>query len=412
MPRIRIVESEAAVVGLSADEAGALTALGQKLASKSSWWGEDEEAAPKSVIDVRQDSGGQWFVLVREAIGVISVGNHEIVVAPKIPDDHFLYLAHMGGLIPRIDASATTVEHGNNLWEVIAHWCLVATERVLRGELAKGYKESVEELELSRGRILPLDTARIFYEGRPNLACEFEEFSEDIALNRVLKGALDLMASSTLLEREVRHRARSALMRMDDVGRLRHSDLRVVPDRLTHRYRDAIGFAKVLLRGGGTKIAHGTAQGWCFLIRTPELVEAGVREVLRRLLAAKYDVRKKGKVLLPSRLTLNPDLVFGNNLAVGDVKYKLLGSEWSRADLYQSVAFAAGYEVRSAALVGFGGAVPLIAPIQLGQILVEPFIWDARLSSEPSQSGRRLAEDVLAFLTRASERRHQDLMAA
>jgi 5-methylcytosine-specific restriction endonuclease McrBC regulatory subunit McrC len=84
-------------------------------------------------------------------------------------------------------------------------------------ELAKGYSEATDDLELSRGRILPLETARLFYQGRPVVACEFEECSEDVPLNRLLRAAgCDLVASSPRLDRELRHRARVALARMTD----------------------------------------------------------------------------------------------------------------------------------------------------------------------------------------------------
>jgi 5-methylcytosine-specific restriction enzyme subunit McrC len=115
-------------------------------------------------------------------------------------------------------------------------------------------------------------------------------------------------------------------------------------DRLTHRYSDAVAFAKVLLRGGGIQIAAGEMHGWCFLIRTPDLIEAGIRAVLQGALTPKWSLKKKGRSIAGTGLTLSPDLVFDDGLAIGDVKYKEFDDEWSRADLYQSVAFAAGYE--------------------------------------------------------------------
>ncbi len=42
--------------------------------------------------------------------------------------------------------------------------------------------------------------------------------------------------------------------------------------------------------------------------------------------------------------------------AIGDVKYKLLGAEWERSDLYEVVAFAAGYRVPQAVVATVRGA--------------------------------------------------------
>jgi 5-methylcytosine-specific restriction enzyme subunit McrC len=336
----------------------------------------------------------------------------ELVVSPKVPNNHFLYLADQAGVLPRIETQLTQIDPAKSLWEVIAHWFVHAAEGVIHGELAKGYSEATDELELSRGRILPLETARLFYQGRPVVACEFEEFSEDIPLNRLLRAGCDLVASSPVLDRSLRHRARVALARMTDVGPLQHSDFRAQVDRLTHRYADAIAFAKVLLRGSGTRIAHGEAHGWCFLIRTPELIEAGIRTVLQRSLHARWPIEKKGRALAGASFTLNPDLVFDRGLAVGDVKYKALDQEWSRADLYQSVAFAAGYECDCAAVIGFKNersAVP--PPVRFGKIGVEAFGWDVGPVSSPEASGDALAAEIAAFLVRAARRR-TDLSAA
>jgi hypothetical protein len=62
--------------------------------------------------------------------------------------------------------------------------------------------------------------------------------------------------------------------------------------------------------------------------RTPELVETGVGEILQKGLAATVVVAKKARTLKGTALTINPDLLFGDNEAIGDVKYKLMDSDW------------------------------------------------------------------------------------
>jgi 5-methylcytosine-specific restriction enzyme subunit McrC len=190
---------------------------------------------------------------------------------------------------------------------------------------------------------------------------------------------------------------------MTDVGLLQDGDFRATVDRLTCRYADAIAFAKVLLRGGGTRIAHGAAHGWCFLIRTPELVEAGIRAALQSALHSRYTVQKKGRALADSTFTLNPDLVFEGGLAVGDVKYKNIDPEWNRSDLYQIVAFAAGFDSDFALIVGFGdGSMARPAAIRFGKIGVEAFAWDVGPFSQPEASAKVLAAEIAAFIAHAA----------
>ncbi len=70
------------------------------------------------------------------------------------------------------------------------------------------------------------------------------------------------------------------------------------------------------------------------------MVEAGIGQLLvERFGSAR--VRKLGRQLTGSALTLNPDPILGSPDAIGDVKYMLSGGDWVRSDLYQVVAFAA-----------------------------------------------------------------------
>jgi integrase len=54
--------SQRAEVQLTREQAQALLALGQRLASKAGWWGDEDETPPGSVIDVSQDPNGAWTV--------------------------------------------------------------------------------------------------------------------------------------------------------------------------------------------------------------------------------------------------------------------------------------------------------------------------------------------------------------
>jgi 5-methylcytosine-specific restriction enzyme subunit McrC len=273
-----------------------------------------------------------------------------------------------------------------------------------RWPLAKGYSEARDELEFARGRILPLETARTFYAGRPVVGCEFEEFSEDIALNRVLKAAAHLVASSVELDSTVRQGARAALMRMTDVGALQHGDLRAQVDRLTYRYKDALAFARILLGGGGTTISYGDTDGWCFLVRTPDLVEAGVRSTLKDFLRGRFQVQKLSAPLEGSGMSVNPDLVFERGLAVGDVKYKLLAAEWNRPDLYQSVAFAAAFKTQASCVIGFCDRIhaPMPARVQVGRTAVQPFVWRAAEEVAPVDAAIELCHQVASWLAAAA----------
>src|SRR5262249_39742637 len=285
--RLALTESASQTLELTEREAEILLALGRRLASKREWWG-GEEPVERSVITCSRAPDGNWTVLVREAVGVILAGELQIVVHPKIDRNHFVYLAVQSDFFPRVEEIDISLGQSKDLWEVLVHWFLLAAERLLRRDLARGYAERVDELDAVRGRAVPIETALLVYQGRPAAVCEYEEFTEDIALNRVVRAAAERVASSPLIPFALRRRAKAILARLGDVGPLQALDLGVPLARLTQRYRQALVFAKPLLGMGGVELGHGDSAGWAFLIRTPELIEAGIRATIQRRLAPEW----------------------------------------------------------------------------------------------------------------------------
>lgn len=145
--------------------------------------------------------------------------------------------------------------------------------------------------------------------------------------------------------------------------------------------------------------------GWSFLIRTPELVEAGVREILRERLGPRWKIKKQKKQLIGSSLSLNPDIVVEPGFATADVKYKLSQADWERPDLYQAVAFAAGFETKNSAVIGFlsdgeGSARP--STVIFGDISIAYLGWDARPEVLPEEAAVELARQAARWLSGCS----------
>ena len=229
---VKVTESQSVVLTLTDDEAKALIRSGRRLASDSSWWGAtDDEEGPerrqRSVIRCERDSGDRWRVRVSDAVGLVAVGDLLIEVQPKIPQAHLLYLMEKGGHIPRLGEDRARAGDDRSLWDLGARWFLTEIERVLRRDLMRAYENHCDELKLIRGRVDPARTARSFYTGRIEFACEYDEFTIDNPLNRTLRAAARAVGGSPLLPWSERTRALGALARMEDVGPLRSGDTRL-----------------------------------------------------------------------------------------------------------------------------------------------------------------------------------------
>jgi hypothetical protein len=181
------------------------------------------------------------------------------------------------------------------------------------------------------------------------------------------------------------------------VGELRPGDVYHAPERRSAHYAMGLQLARHVLAATGRAAAAGPAPAWTFLIRTPELIEDAVRAILRQGLHDLVDVSKSGIQLRPSKLGLNPDLVFGG-IAVGDVKYSLLAPDWNRPHLYQAVAFATGYRVTRAGVFGFMLKGPSPPQLQVGPVGLTAFAWLSDETVAPETAEATLLDEARSWI--------------
>ncbi len=378
-------------------QARAFQALGQKLASDKSWWGAEgfnQGRDDSSIIRCLPSRDGAWEITVDNAVGVIAVDDLEVIVEPKIPSEHLLYLFAHSSQWPRFDGGEAHLALDASLFELVVEWFLNAVERLMHSGLLLDYREVTDELASVRGQIEPLGTAQAYYSGRLAAMCRFEEFDIDTPLNRVVSAGARAVLRNPLISTHRRRQAGQILARLIDVGPLNLEDLTVRLDRRTIGYRDAISLAKQVLRSQGHDLVEGQAHVQSFLIRTPEMVEEALRNLLAEGLLGRTAVKKTGLVLGSSSMTVNPDLVF-DKLAIGDVKYKVNWLSWPRPDLYQSVAFASAYSRPEALIVSLASELRRRLPaVGFGGVTVRHLVWHAVSSWSPEAAAENFKEQA------------------
>jgi 5-methylcytosine-specific restriction enzyme subunit McrC len=395
-------ESKPALLKLTEGELDALLLVGKELASTSTWWGSSGAEPIRSVISVERLRDGSCRVTFKDVIGMVRVGDKQISVKPKIPMNHFTYIASRSELAPRLSTTSTQVQEGIDFTALIARWCVDAAEVLLRQGLRKDYTDRTDELDQVQGSIHPMQTTMLNSIGVPRAVCSFQEFTEDTMLNRLVKAACLNVARMDIIDPTVRSRARQVAYRMDDVGAMLQTDLRVQLDRLTANYSRLLNLSLLVLSGLGLTVAAGRHIGTAFLIRTPELIEDGLRSILKEGLQG-IKVTKRRLMLGDSGLSINPDLVFGSTLAVADVKYRLLEKDWSKSDFNQVVTFATGFHTNSAAVIGFSsGAEALPRPVSVGQVNVRAFSWGALKEVDPKTTASALTANLREWLGEAN----------
>lgn len=399
---IELVESRPTEVVMTEAEAQLITTLGKTLVSRIAWWGEEADDASRpdrTIISCTATPRNTWIVTVSNAIGAFGVDNLTCLVTPKIPMPHLLYILSKSSLIPRMDDSRVHIGAGEALWELLARWFLSKVEQVVASDLLRDYQATHGPLSSVRGQLDSMATAGTFYSGSLDMVCTYDDFTVDNPLNRVLLAGLRALERLARLQTDLRRISRRLSSHFFEVGEVQTSDLRVITDRHSSHYGDALTLAKLIIEGTTFDLSTGIGEAWTFLIRTPEAIESGVRAVLAEGLSPQFTVRKYGTTLRPGTMQVQPDLRFDPIGHVGDVKYKKFGSDWPRGDLYQSVAFAAGCGAQRSCVISMGvGNSAKLPNVKFGDIEVTSMLWDAREETEPSEAARQLIADCHAWL--------------
>jgi len=419
MPRtLQLQETRREVVNLTQEQYLSLRKVGQELRGQASFWpvsdeetlkdriqdgdepAELDETSGAGVISVEHVRADSYYLTVLNAVGVIALPDLTLHILPKIPLNHFSYLAGWSLSNPRIGNDKVSVDSLDMFREVVANWCVGSVEDLFRSGLLADYRETREQLPIVRGRINVRGTTNHFLRGQLVADCTFDEFDLDHPLNRVLRAAVRSIAGSKLyVNTELRRRAARMDRALEGIGPLRTSDRYSQLDRRTARYRDAFDLSLRVLTYVGTNVLSGNQHGRTFLVPTPDLMEKAIRNLLK-LSLSNIHVDKKGKNMVGDRhFSINPDLVFNHGRVVGDVKYKVASNDWARSDVSQAALFATGYSAHAALICSFATQTDVIdMSMLLGKLPLARILWNATDDVEPSDAGANFIARVAAFL--------------
>jgi len=247
---------------------------------------------------------------------------------------------------------------------LIRIFCDKLTEAVRRG-MPRRYLGHEDDLSALRGS---LDVPRQFTRHAANpgrLACRFDELSQDIALNRIMKAAvlhLSKMSRSAANQQRLRELA-FVYADISDVPVLALKWGEVIIDRTNRAWQDLFGMAQLFLRNRYQTTSSGSGQGTALLFEMNALFEEYVgRLVTRALAGTEFRVTLQGgRLFCLSSLEddravfqTKPDILIwraGEVAHVIDTKWKRISARIddpklgvSQGDVYQMMAYAHLYK--------------------------------------------------------------------
>jgi 5-methylcytosine-specific restriction enzyme subunit McrC len=323
---------------------------------------------PDLRIEAAPGESSAYLLTPGSRVGAVALEDLAVEILPKLSIQRVLFLVSYSLGLAKWGDRPFEMTMPDSLVEAIVPIFAHHLERALRRGVLQGYRTEEDALMGVRGRIRFDDQARRRFGILLPVEVRFDDFTEDILENRLLKGALAVLGTLRLRSESSRQSLRRFNHVLDLVS-LQTYNARNVPQinytRLNEHYRAAVEWARLILRFGAAEIRHGKALATTVLFDMNDVFEDFVRVALREELGVTSREFPSGREC-PSlvldrahRIALEPDLTWWSAKRcrfVGDVKYKAVNvAGVKHPDLYQLLAYATASGLPSGLLVYASG---------------------------------------------------------
>lgn len=333
------------------------------------------EAIPSLSISHVAGESGKYTLRPSSTVGAVEVGGLSVIIEPKIGVGRLISLACYA-MDPRRDG---LVKFGGDfayaeetaLPEFLARAFAGAAEKAFARGLLRGYVAREEALQTIRGRIRFDDQVRRRFGLPLPVEVRYDEFTEDILPNRLVKAANRLLRRAGPLSPGTRQRLGRIDALLDGVslcGYPRNAVPEVKFDRLNGHYEAVVALARLVLRYGAHEAERGGVRASGFTMDMNKVFQEFVTAALREKLGLSngaFGERWVNSLDVEEKIRLEPDLVWredGRCVFVGDAKYKRIpnrdradrapnAERASNADLYQILAYATALDLPGGMLI-------------------------------------------------------------
>lgn len=335
----------------------------------------------KPVLDIRPKPSkgeGVYTLKAGSIVGALDLEGLSLYIEPKVTIRRLLYLALYAAGDVELREESFLFERVKNptLADLLALALGRAAGRAFRQGLWQGYRVREEALHTVRGRIMVAEQIRRRFDMPLPVEVRYDEYTEDVLANRLIKAAARLLRGMRLTASEAREGLRHIDATLENVTPVRypsHNVPKVDFNRLNEHYREAVAIARLVLLHWFHEASRGETRVPGFLMDMNVVFQQFVTRALREELGVSErefcsDKKMPRTVHLAvdadgkEKIRLEPDLSWWKGdwcIFVGDVKYKDIESkdrrfgEWDipNADLYQALAYATALGLPGALLV-------------------------------------------------------------
>lgn len=323
---------------------------------------QDSQTLKLSVEPVK-DRQGKYLLTPGSTVGALDIGEVSVLIEPKIGIPKLLSLVCFAmGFFRPTEENLFDFERAYSLPDFLALALAFAARQAFGRGLLRGYLTEEDALYTVRGRIQFGEQIRRRYGVPVPVELRFDEFTEDILANRLVKAAAARLGRMTLRSSEARRGLGWIAAILDNVSLLEFRRGQVPEvrfDRLNEHYRHVVGLARLILLHSEFESRRGDVRATGFLIDMNVLFQEFVTQALREKLAGTAGrLRAEYETFLDEDegIKMFPDLSWwgtdGTCSFVGDIKYKnIFDHSVPNADLYQLLAYTTAHNLPSGMLI-------------------------------------------------------------
>ncbi len=294
-------------------------------------------------------------------IGALQFGDLSLLITPKIRIDQVLSMACYAMGAFKLQEGLFSYPEEYALPDVLALALGKAARQAFARGLYHGYVTQEEALLSVRGRIMFAEQIRRRYGTPLPVEVRYDEFTDDIPHNQLVKAAARRLSRMRLRSRDAWIGLGWIGAMLDNVSLVEYPP-RSVPDvtftRLNEHYRTVVGLARLILQHTAFESGRDEVRASGFLMNMNVVFEEFVTTALREGLGLSQREFRKGSIDsldTAGNIKLEPDLTWWRGqkcVFVGDAKYKDISyRQMPNADIYQLLAYCTAADLPGGMLI-------------------------------------------------------------
>lgn len=336
-----------------------------------------QEAIPSVTVEPAAGEREACLLTPSSTVGAVEVGDLSVLIRPKIGVPKLLSLAcyAMDVFKPQEERLFDFSEE-ETLPDTLALALADAAQRAFARGLLHGYRTEEEALLTVRGRIRFDEQIRRRFGIPLPVEVQYDEFTDDILANQLVKAAAHLLGRMRLRSLKARRWMGWIIGMQNNVSLVPFAPNDVPEikfDRLNEHYRNVVALSRLILRYGAYEADRGEIRASGFLMDMDKVFQEFVTVALRETLGLNEHTFRENYIRSLDEegcVNLKPDLTWwdGSDCTFGgDTKYKRIKNNLQvpNADLYQLLAYVTALNLPGGMIIyAKGEAEPVVHEIR------------------------------------------------